>query len=234
MILQDKVALITGGSSGLGFSLAKKLLEKGCAVYILGRHQEKLDQAAAALNNPQLHTILADVTNYAELLEKVSQLPVDILINSAGIWLEGTVDNNSEEGISTCIDINLKGTIYTTKAVLPHMLAQNGGYILNIISTSGLKGRENQAVYVASKFGVSGFTKSLELDLAKTNVKVAGFYPGGMHTDLFAKAGTPKANEDWMDTDKVAEIIAFLLERDDTMVISSLELNKHGAKISMK
>lgn len=234
MQLKEKTVIVTGGSSGLGFSITKKLLEKGSIVYILGRHKESLDKAEKSLENSKLHTILADITNYSVLQEKLQKIDVDILINNAGVWLEDTIDKNTSDQISDCLDINLKGTIYATKAILPRMLAKNDGYILNVISTSGLKGRENQAVYVASKFGVSGFTKSLELDLAKTNIKVAGFYPGGMHTELFQKAGNPRDNSDWMDTEKVAEIITFLLERDDTMVISSLELNKHGAKTSNK
>jgi NADP-dependent 3-hydroxy acid dehydrogenase YdfG len=234
MQLKDKVAVITGGSSGLGFSIAKKLLEKGSIVYILGRHEQNLKNAFEQLKSNDLHVILADVTDYQTLEKKVGSLDIDILINNAGVWLEGATQDFTPEQISGCLDINLKGTIYATKAVLPSMLTKNNGFILNVISTSGLKGREQQSVYAASKFGVSGFTKSLELDLAKTNIKVAGFYPGGMRTKLFEKAGNGRDNSDWMDTDKVAEIVIFLLERDDTMVISSLELNKHGTKMTNK
>lgn len=234
MTLKGAKAVVTGGSSGLGFSIAKKLLEKGSTVYVLGRHEANLIQAVEKLHSENLHAITADVADYATLEKELKDLDVDILVNNAGIWLEGLIDKNSPDEIAQCLDINLKGTIFATKAVLPSMLSKNNGFILNIVSTSGLKGRENQAVYAASKFGVSGFTKSLEIDLSKTNIKVAGFYPGGMHTNLFQKAGSSVQNEDWMDTDKVAEIIIFLLERDDTMVISSLELNKRGAKSSNK
>lgn len=234
MVLAGKVALVTGGSSGLGFSIAKKLLEKDCIVYILGRNQESLDHAKGELNSPNIHTLCGDIRNYQQLQELVQELPIDIVINNAGVWLEGTIENNTEEEIAEAIDTNLKGAIYTTKAVLPTMLKKNDGYIINIISTSGLKGREDQAIYVASKFGLSGFTKSLELDLAKTNIKVTGFYPGGMHTGLFAKTENPKRNEDWMDTNKIADILTFILERDDTMVISSIEVNKRGTKVSNK
>ena len=122
--------------------------------------------------------------------------------------------------------------IYTTKAVLPEMLKQKDGYIINVSSTSGLKGRAGQSVYASSKYGVTGFTESLQEDLKSTNVKVAGFYPGGMNTKLFEKAGDLKDNEDWMDTGKVAEILIFMLERDDTMVMDHVVLNKRQTKTS--
>lgn len=95
-----------------------------------------------------------------------------------------------------------------------------------------MKGRNNQAVYVASKYGVTGFTDSLKEDLADTNVKVSGFYPGGMNTSLFKKAGKPKDNSDWMDTNKVAEVIVFMIERDMTMVMDHVVLNKRNTKTS--
>ena len=89
-----------------------------------------------------------------------------------------------------------------------------------------------QSVYVASKFGVKGFTESLEQDLEKTNIKVFGFYPGGMATGLFTKSGNDKPNSDWMNTAKVAEIIVFMIERDDSLIMNHVVLNKRQTKTS--
>lgn len=231
MNLQNSTAIITGGSQGLGFSIAKALVAKGTKVHIISRSEESLEKARKALSSPLVHTHVGDVTDFAEMEKIVAQIgQVDILINNAGVWLEGELQDTKVEDIKRTLDTNLTGVILTTKAILPGMLQRDQGYILNISSTSGLMGRSGQSIYVASKFGVTGFTKSLQEDLVKTNVKVAGFYPGGMSTQLFAKAGTPKENADWMDTDKVAEIIVFMLERDDTMVMDHVVLNKRLAK----
>jgi len=132
----------------------------------------------------------------------------------------------SVEQIEQAINVNLKGVIFTSKAFMPFLEKESESHLINIVSTSGLKGRNGQAVYCAGKFGVSGFTESLKLDLEKSNIKVTGFYPGGMHTKLFDKAGTPKENQDWMDVDKVAEVLMFMLERDVSMVLDHVVLNK--------
>lgn len=136
------------------------------------------------------------------------------------------MDDNSEEKISEVIDTNIKGVIFTTKVALAHMRKQKSGFILNIVSTSGLKGRKDQSVYVASKFAVRGFTDSLKEDLAGTHIKVAGFYPGGMNTRLFEKAGFTKENSKWMDTNKVASIVIFMLKQDDEMILDHVVLNR--------
>jgi len=233
MELKNKTVIVTGGSEGLGLSLVKKLLSEGCKVHIISRDANKHDQILKEMNNGDLLCHKTDVTNYEEILKTISEITtVDILINNAGLWLEGNLESNEAESISKVIDVNIKGVIYCTKAVLPIMKSKNDGYILNISSTSGLKGREGQSVYVASKFAVTGFTESLKEDLKATNIKVAGFYPGGMNTKLFEKAGFPKNNGDWMDTGKVADVIVFILKLDDSMILDHVVLNKRNTKTS--
>lgn len=231
MKLKGKRVLVTGASSGLGFSLAKVLVRKRCEVYGIGKTEKNLRAAEKKLKPSDFKAIRADVTDAKQITKVVRGIgSIDILINNAGVWLEGGLEENSVEKISETIDVNLKGVIYATRAVLPQMLRKNVGFIINISSTSGLRGRGNESVYVASKFGVTGFTKSLQEDLKKTNIKVAGFYPGGMNTKMFEKAGITKENRDWMDTDKVAEIVVFMLERDETMILDHVVLNKRGTK----
>lgn len=232
MNLQNKSIVITGGSDGLGFSLAKKLIEKRAKIHIVARTKDKVDQAVTKLGE-NAKGYVTDVSKLSELESIASQIEnVDVLINNAGIWLEGSIADNSEEQISNAIDTNLKGVIYSTKAFLSKLDKDTESHILNISSTSGLRGRDDQAVYVASKFGVTGFTEALKADLASTNIKVTGFYPGGMHTTLFEKAGTPKQNADWMDTDKVAEVLIFMLEQDVSMVMDHVVLNKRKTQTS--
>lgn len=233
MELKNKTAIVTGGSEGLGLSIIKNLLKEGCKVHMISRDVAKQKAVTKELNDSNLFSHEADVSDYAQVEKTMKEIgDADILINNAGIWLEGSLDDNSPEAISNVIDVNTKGVIYCTKAVLPRFKEKNDGFILNISSTSGLKGRSSQSVYVASKFAVTGFTDSLKEDLQSTNIKVAGFYPGGMNTKLFNKAGYPKNNSDWMDTDKVADIIIFILKLDDSMILDHVVLNKRATKIS--
>jgi 3-oxoacyl-[acyl-carrier protein] reductase len=233
MNLKDKVAIVTGGSEGLGLSIVKKLISEGCSVHIISRTKSKQEKVVSEISNENLFIHQSDVSNYGEVLDAINSIgDVDILINNAGLWLEGNLESNEAESISKVIDVNVKGVIYSTKAVLPVMKNKNDGYILNVSSTSGLKGREGQSVYVASKFAVTGFTESLKEDLKATNIKVVGFYPGGMNTTLFEKAGFPKKNSDWMDTEKVADIIVSILKIDDSMILDHVVLNKRNTMAS--
>jgi uncharacterized protein len=227
MQLNDKTVVITGGTSGLGFILAKQLLEKGSVVYITGRDQDKLLQAADQLQSEKLHTLLFDVTDYtsvATACEHVSA--VDVLINNAGVWLEGSLDSVTPEQIANTLHTNLDGAVYVTKAVLPKMLTQEEGFILNIVSSAGIKARAKTTVYAASKFGLRGFTEGLQEELSSTKIKVAGIYPGGMKTELFAKAGYPRPLDTYVHPEDVAKIIITMLETDSTMNIHHLEISK--------
>lgn len=227
MKLAGKKVLITGGSEGLGFSLAKLLIEKGCQVNIVSRNGEKLKAASDSINSNNLKTFVGDVGDHKSVSLLSAQVGyVDILVNNAGIWLEGPLPDCPYEKIGGVINTNLLGVIYATKAFLPAMLEKNEGLILNVSSTSGLEARDGQTVYAASKWGVRGFTESLKLDLAKTKVNVFGFYPGGMNTALFKKAGFDKDVSAWMDTSKVAGLLVTLLESDENMVVDNLVLKK--------
>ena len=230
MILEGKTALITGGGSGLGLSAAKILGEKGVKVHICGRTKNTLQEAQKLISGGSfIHQ--CDISDFKQVEAMIGDIGnVDILINTAGLWLEGQVEHNTTEQIKRTIGTNLEGVINTSRALIPSMKKQGCGFIVNVSSTSGLKGRSNQSVYAATKAAVHGFTESLKVDLADTNIKVVGFYPGGMNTGLFASAGTPKQNQDWMDPKKVANIIIFALEQDDTMFIDHIVVNKRQTK----
>lgn len=225
MDLSKSTVLITGGSEGLGFAIAKVMVEKGSKVHILSRNEEKLAKAKEQLGDVETHQ--GDVIDYSTMQEVVKNIEdLNIVINNAGLWLEDTLVNNEYDSIDKVVDVNVKGVIYSSKAALEKMLEKNEGFIMNIGSTSSLKGRAEQSVYVATKFAVRGFTDSLKEELKDTNIKVAGFYPGGMSTPLFESAGFSKDNENWMDPMKVATVIAFILEQDDTMILDHVVVNK--------
>lgn len=238
MKLKNKTVVITGGSDGLGLALAKQFLSKGSQVFITGRNQNKIDDTVQSLTtlfpDERISGSAIDVRDLPKLTELAEQIgTTDVLINNAGVWLEGSLVDNSESEISEAIDINLKGVIYATKAFLPQLEKSEEAHLINVSSTSGLRARENQVVYSATKHGVAGFTDSLKEDLEKTNIKVSGFYPGGMRTGLFEKSGNPKDHSDWMRVDDVAEIVVFMVERNATMVMDHVVVKKRKTAVAM-
>lgn len=223
MQLKNKIAVVTGGTDGLGLSIVKKFLDEGCIVHAIS----KSGNSNEVINNDKFFVHKGNVTSYIEIKAIAKKIgDFDILINNAGIWLYGSVEENSDISISELIDTNIKGVIYSTKAFLPNMRGANPGYIINISSMAGLRGKANHSVYVASKFAVTGFTESLSEDLKNSNIKVSGIYPGGMNTRMFEKAGIPRDTHDWLDTEKVSEIIVFMLKVEDSVALDHIEISK--------
>lgn len=226
MKLRGKTALVTGGATGLGFSIATSLLKQGMNVAICSRSKKSLKKAESHFQSKKLSTFECDVTDYNQLTSIVKKIGIiDVLINNAGIWVNGQIDSIPAAKITTLIDTNVKGVILSTKAVLPQM-KKAGGFIINIVSTTGLAGRANESLYSASKFAVRGFTESLKLDMKSSEVKVAGIYPGGMNTKMFEKGGKNIDNKSWMKPKKIAEVVTFILENDQAMTIDRVVINR--------
>lgn len=230
MELENKTALITGGNSGLGFEVAKLLIKKGCNVIILGKDIKKVNAAAKKINSKRLSTVICDLTDCKQI-EKVAKniKSLDILINNAGVIMYSLLEKHTSQKIAGIINVNLLGTIYMTRAILPKMKKRNSGTILNVITTSALKGRTEETVYIASKWGVRGFTEALidELSEEKSKIRVLGFYPGGMNTQLFTKAGLDKDTSSFMDPDEIAKIIVFMLERPESIKMDQVVVNRN-------
>jgi len=227
MQLQHKTAFITGGSSGLGFEIAKLLLQKGMHVWICGRDIEQLRKQQQAVRSLNLHTVQCDVTQYSQIEQAILQAGhIDLLINCAGVWIEAPLEQLDPDKIAQAVDINLKGVIFSTKAVIGQMKNNNSGTIVNVSSVLGIRTRANVNVYSATKYGVQGFTEAMKAELEDTKVRVIGFYPGGMQTDLFKKAGNIKDTNGWIDPKDMAEVLVFALERPETMVMDHIVVDK--------
>jgi uncharacterized protein len=209
--MNKKVVVITGAGSGLGASLAKKYSELGCHVCLLGRTRTNLERTADTFVNE--HSIYElDVTSknevdtvFQSIKEEVGS--IDLLINNAGLGVFDLAENIDEESIHQMIDINLKGTIFCTQAVLPDMKSRNQGKIANVISTAGIEGKVTESVYCASKFGVRGFTESLLVELKDSAVQVYAAYMGGMKTAFWDGILSEEESKHMMDPDDVADII---------------------------
>lgn len=216
-----KTIIITGGSDGLGKSIAKTLTKNENNIIIISKNEEKLKETATEIN---CDYYVCDVTNYEEINATISKIvnkynKIDILINNAGVWLAGDLTETSYEKISNCIDVNTKGPIYMTKAVLPYMYECNNGLIINVCSQASFDSDDFSTVYNASKWAMRGFNRSIQKDVSKKGVKVTGFYPGFMQTNIFKKAGNDYDTSTGLEVEKVAKAIEFIIDCDKDVII---------------
>jgi NADP-dependent 3-hydroxy acid dehydrogenase YdfG len=199
--LKGKVVLITGASSGFGEDAARLFAAEGARVVITARRLERL-QAQAALMQAAPGEVLVlpmDVTVRADIESAVKTViqkygRIDILFNNAGFGRFTWFDNLEPCDVQTLIDVNLTGLILVTQIVLPYMLAQKSGHIINMSSVAGWIGAPLYSVYGATKFGVRGFTDSLRREVGLQGVKVSGIYPGPAATELGHRTGLPASS----------------------------------------
>ena len=187
--LKNKVAIITGGAQGFGLDIAKRFIKSGSKVIIWDIDEAELKNASTEINSDDLNYYIVDVSNFTEVKDAVDKIAknsnIDILINSAGITGPTTeLWNFKIDDWSKIIEINLNGTFYCCKAVVPHMIKNNYGRIVNIASVSGKDGNANASAYSSSKAGVIGLTKSLGKELALNNIAVNAVTPAGANTRI--------------------------------------------------
>ena len=187
--LKNKTAVITGGAQGFGLDIAKKFLSFGAKVFIWDIDENELIKATKEINNPNLEYNLVDVSNFEEIESTakkiVSSNKIDILINNAGITgPTAELWNYNNDDWKKIIEINLYGTFYCCKVIVPYMLKQKYGRIVNIASVSGKDGNVNASAYSSAKAGVIGLTKSLGKELATYNIAVNAVTPAGAKTRI--------------------------------------------------
>lgn len=213
--------IITGGDDGLGKAIAKLLSEKNNIITI-SKTEENAMRISKEIPNAECYA--CDITKPDEVDKTIktiieNQGDIDILINNAGVWLAGDLTENSYEQISNCIDVNTKGPIYMTKAVLPNMYEQGKGLIINVCSQASFDSDDFSTVYNASKWAMRGFNRSIQKDVSKKGIKVTGFYPGFMQTNIFKKAGNDYDTSTGLEVEKVAKSIEFIINCDEDVII---------------
>jgi NADP-dependent 3-hydroxy acid dehydrogenase YdfG len=144
---------------------------------------------------------------------------IGVLVNNAGVWLAGDLTTNSYEEIKNCINVNTLGSIFMTKAVLPYMYKEKKGLIINVCSQSSFDSDDFSPVYTASKWAMRGFNRSMQNSITKKGVKLTGFYPGFMQTNLFKKAGNDYDTSTGLEVSKVAKAVRYILSCDDDVMI---------------
>ncbi len=222
-----QIILISGGSEGLGREIAR-ILTSSHSVVILAPSREKLKEVAKEL---RCDFVVGDVSDSGAVEKAVAHTVkkygrIDCLINNAGIYIEGPLETNTPEDIERIIAVNTLGTMLMTRAVVPIMKKQRSGLIVNIVSQAGLRGKALRSVYGASKYAITGFTASLQPELAPYGIRVTGIYPAKMKTSLFRSAGVEKKFDDAFDPMYLAKTIAFLLTLPETVVITDIGM-KH-------
>ena len=187
--MKNKIALITGATSGIGWATAERLAEAGVQLILCGRRTEKLEALAKAVGgNPQLLTF--DVRDKEAVFQAVDSLAdawksIDLLVNNAGnAHGLDPVQTASLEDWDAMIDGNVKGLMYVTKAVLPHMVAAKKGQIINLGSIAGKEVYPNGSVYCSSKAAVDFFTRGLRIDLNPLGIRVGAIHPGLVETEF--------------------------------------------------
>ena len=215
-----KVIVITGASDGLGKTLTESLSKEN-NVIALATTEEKLQKVAEDNN---CNYKVCDVSDYHQVEKCTNEIieefgKIDILINNAGLWIQEELEENDEKRIHDVIDGNLLGVIYMTKAVIPIMKKNQDGIIININSQAGINHKAERVVYNASKWGVTGFSKSLQDEVAKYGIRVTDIMPGMLKTDMFNKMNIKKNMENGLDTKEVARLVKFIIDTPKDVMI---------------
>ncbi len=210
--LKNKRVILTGATGGIGSEIAKSLLIHGCKIGLVDLSNEALEKLVKELNQPdQINLIQADITNFDDQQKIITEMGskfggIDILINSAGLMDFTSLLEQSNERINAMFQVNVIAPIQLAKAVIPFMLEQKSGHIVNIGSTFGSIGFAWFSTYSSSKFGLRGFSQALRRELAETPIKVSYIAPRAVKTTLNSDAVYEMAKEVKMNMDEPQKI----------------------------
>jgi len=231
MNLNNKTAIVTGGTKGIGRAIVAALLGDGLSVCIAARKQKEIDKAVKDLNQDgrgRAIGLACDVREYEQVRAlinfTVKELGgLDILINNAGIGIFETVEDTSPEDFRAVLETNLFGVFYCCHAAIPQMKKRGGGYIINISSLAGVNAHPQMAAYNASKFALNGFSEALMQEVRHDNIKVSYIMPGSVNTEF--GGDSPGDEKSWQLTPQdIAQVVIDLLRHDDRSLPSRVEI----------
>ena len=229
MNLEKKVAVITGGTKGIGRAIAKEVLKNGARVFVCARGKEDLRNALTELRQlGDADGEQCDVRSFEQVKMMLDQAErvfggVDILVNNAGIGMFKTVEETSPEEFRALLETNLFGVFYACHAAIPKMKRRGGGYIINISSLAGANPHPRMAAYNASKFGLNGFSEALMQEVRHDNIKVSYIMPGSVNTEFAGEEISPEKSWQLQPAD-IAQIVIDLLRMDERALPSRVEV----------
>jgi len=227
--LSNRIAIVTGGAQGFGLAIAKKFLDCGAEVIVWDIDKSALNRAQESIKNEKFTTQIVDITNFNEVTKNIELITnkknIDIFINNAGITgLNAGVWDYPVDEWQKVINVNLNAVFYCCKAVVPHMIKNNYGRIVNIASISGKEGNANASAYSSSKAGVIGLTKSLGKELADKNIAVNVVTPAGAKTRILDQMTKEHVNfmlskvprNRFLEVDELASLVAWLASEENS------------------
>lgn len=222
MDLNQKIAIVTGVSKGIGKALCEKLLNHGAIVYGLGRNNNDLKHSGYQF-------ISCDIRRLTEVEEAIHSVlnkhpQIDILINNAGLGYFGFLEDMPTEQWLTMFDTNVHGIFYCTRMVLPGMKQQQYGHIVNIASTAALEGMPQVSGYCGTKWAVKGISESLFREVRDFRIKVTCVYPGSVKTDFFRNSPSVQPHDYMLMPEDVAQAIIQALQTPDNFHTVNLEV----------
>lgn len=223
MDLKHGKALVTGGSSGIGYATAQLLRDRGADVAICGRKADAVEQAASELG---AIGIVADVSHEDDVVRMVARVidemgGYNILINNAGFGSWAPLVDTKADDFRRVWETNVFGAMLVARESARHFVKQNTGNIVNIASTSGKRGGAGAGIYSSTKFAVNGLTESWRAELRKNNIRVMQVNPSEVQTNFFARAGSARAtNPSKLESSDIASIICDMLEMNDRAMIT--------------
>ncbi len=235
--MNQKTAFITGATSGIGKATAQLFAMNNIRLILCGRRRERLLQLKDELRKfTDVTTLQFDVRNKEAVFMAVKSLPkefqkIDILINNAGnAHGLSTIQEGNLDDWDAMLDINVKGLLYVSKAILPQMVERNNGFVVNIGSVAGKEVYLKGNVYCASKYAVNALNKAMRIDLNKHNIRVSGIHPGAVETEFSEvrfKGDTAKAKNVYtgykaLQAEDIADIIHFVVTRPHHVTIEDL------------
>jgi 3-oxoacyl-[acyl-carrier protein] reductase len=227
--LAGAVALVTGGSRGIGLAIARRLTKLGALVCICGRDAAHLEAAAAELkrDGAKILAVPADVSRASDirnLVEKAQRElgPIEILINNAGTYRSGPIHQLAESDWDVVLDTNLKSVFLVSGAVIPYMIERKRGHIINISSLAGKNAFAGGGIYCASKWGLQGLTACMAEDLRAYGIRVAAVCPGTVATDFSPHTGRDTSK--MLRADDVAHAVESLLTQAPQSFISEIDI----------
>jgi 3-oxoacyl-[acyl-carrier protein] reductase len=231
MNLQGKVALVTGGTKGIGRAIAEVLVRSGADVCICARKQDDLDAAVSELRLLGKDCAVGhvcDVRDFDQVRELMSFIRarlggLDVLVNNSGIGIFETVEEMSPEDFRSILETNVFGVFYCCHEAIPLMKQRGGGYIINISSLAGANPHPRMAAYNASKFGLNGFSEALMQEVRHDGIKVSYIMPGSVNTEF--GGDEPDDSKSWqLQPADVARVVLDLLNHDDRALASRVEI----------